>query len=120
ASTGRPNAVRPESEQVGRWPEDDPRFPLMDSATAPGRDQLMSLFFRWVFPRDGLEVYGEVGRAEMPRSLKDLLVEPGHSMGYTGGLQYIRPVGAGAIRLQGEFTYLERSSSYRHRPTGSW
>lgn len=120
ANTGRPNAVRPVSQQAGRWPVDDPRFPLVDSATAPGRDQLMSLFFRWVFPHDGLEIYGEVGRAEMPRNLKDLLLEPGHSMGYTGGLQYVRPAGTGAIRVQGEFTYLERSSSYRHRPTGSW
>lgn len=121
ANTGRPNAVRPVSAEPERWPADDPRFPLADSATPPGRDQLMSLFFRWVLPDDGLEVYGEVGRAEMPRSIRDLLVEPGHSMGYTGGLQYVRPVGqGGALRLQGEFTYLERSSSYRHRPTGSW
>lgn len=120
ANTGRPNALRAVSEQVGRWPEDDPRFPLIDSVTAPGRDQLMSLFLRWVLPRDGLEIYAEIGRAEVPRNIKDLLVEPGHSMGYTGGLQYLRPAGKGAIRLQGEFTYLERSSSYRHRPTGSW
>ncbi len=120
ANTGRPNSVRPVAEQVGRWPADDPRFPLVDSVTPPGRDQLMSLFFRWVFPRDGLEVYAEIGRAEMPRNAKDLLLEPGHSMGYTGGMQYLRPVGTGAVRLQGEFTYLERSSSYRHRPTGSW
>lgn len=122
ANTGRPNAVRPRSLEAGRWPVNDPRFPLVDSVTPPGRDQLMSLFFRWVFPRDGVEVYGEVGRAEMPRNLKDALLEPGHSMGYTGGVQYLRPVDrwGGALRMQGEFTYLERSSSYRHRATGSW
>lgn len=122
ANTGRPNAVRPRAVESHRWPVSDPRFPLVDSATAPGRDQLMSFFFRWAPPGNGVEVYGEVGRAEMPRTLGDALVEPGHSMGYTGGMQYVRPVerAGGAVRLQGEFTYLERSSSYRHRATGSW
>lgn len=122
ANTGRPNAVRPRSVEAYRWPVNDPRFPIVDSATPPGRDQLLSLFLRWAPPGKGVEVYGEVGRAEMPRTLGDALVEPGHSMGYTGGMQYVRDVErlGGALRFQGEFSYLERGSSYRHRATGSW
>jgi hypothetical protein len=111
-----------------RWsdvwqPTDRPNSrPWSDSSFTGGRDQLTSLFARWTFPRAGAEVYGELGRAEWPASLRDLLVDPTHTMGYLMGGQFARPwTRLGAIlRFQGEFTFLERSTSYRYRPTQSW
>jgi hypothetical protein len=79
-------------------------------------EQITSLFGRWVFPDDGVEVYGEWARTEMPRSLGDFLDYPNHSQGYTLGLQWARRMRAeSALRLHGEVTYLEQSASFRMR-----
>ena len=95
--------------------------PTTDSAFTNGRDQLTSLFARYVFPSVGWEVYGEVGRAERPANLRDFLTDPGHTRGYVLGAQHARPVAGGAVlRLQVEATQLEQSTSYRYRPTASW
>ncbi|HXF96313.1 MAG TPA: hypothetical protein VNI61_09465 [Gemmatimonadales bacterium] len=93
------------------------RVPPNDSTPRPARDQILSLFGRWVFPRDGFAVHFEWARTDPPRSLRDLLVDPSHSQGYTLGLEWARAVrdGRGAVRLQAEVTYLENSPSSRHR-----
>ena len=103
ASTGRPNA-RPASDTVIR----------------PGRDQIFSLFGRWVFPQAGFATYAEWARSEMPRSFRDFLLAPNHSQGYTFGLEWARPVGVASIRLQAEHSYLEQSSTFRSRQQGSF
>jgi hypothetical protein len=96
---------------------------LYDYTSPAGPDQLLSLFMRWVFPSDGFEVYGEWGRAEFPKSLRDFLEMPNHTQGYTLGLQWLgermRFTG-GQLRVQGEATFLEQSSTYRFRRIGSW
>ncbi|MDQ3243806.1 MAG: hypothetical protein M3Q09_08775 [Gemmatimonadota bacterium] len=115
ASTGRPNSrplvVLPDSTVV------------IDSTLTPGgRDQIFSLFGRWVFPEDGFETYAEWARYEFPVSLRDLLVAPNHSQGYTLGLQWARPIRRrdATVRLQGELTSVEQSPTYRDRPIGSF
>jgi hypothetical protein len=87
----------------------------------PGFDQILSLFGRWVFPRDGLEVYAEWARLELPSSLVEMLNQPGHSQGYTLGAQWARPLGGqAALRLQTELSYLEESSTFNNRPVPSY
>ncbi|HKO13742.1 MAG TPA: capsule assembly Wzi family protein [Acidobacteriaceae bacterium] len=95
--------------------------PASDSTARLGRDQLVSIFGRWVLPDDGFEVYFEWLRATMPVSLRDFLVDPSHSRGYTVGLQWLGPPNSrgGAVRLQGEATNLEQDPSFRYRPIGS-
>jgi hypothetical protein len=96
---------------------------LPDSITTrePGPDQIFSLFGRWVLPDDGFEAYAEWSRIERPASLRDLLLAPHHTQGYTVGAQWARPLAAerSALRVQVELTYLEQSSTYqqRHVPT---
>jgi hypothetical protein len=94
---------------------------VTDSSVALGRDQLISLFGRWVLPNDGFEVYFEWLRASMPVSFRDFLTDPSHSRGYTVGLQWLAPADSRgrAIRLQGEVTNLEQDASFRYRPIGS-
>jgi hypothetical protein len=93
--------------------------PFGDSTLTPGgSDQVYSVFARWVLPGSGLETYTELGRTEFPKSLRDLLVYPSHTIGYTLGLQWNNP--AGRSRIQGEVTNLEQSASFRDRPIGSW
>jgi hypothetical protein len=95
-----------------------------DSSQTPGPDQIFSLFGRWVFPRSGVEVYGEWARTEFPASLRHFLEAPATTQGYTFGLQWAKPLGHAhhppAIRLQAEHTYLEKGTSFRHRPIGTY
>ncbi len=95
--------------------------PLADSSLYPGgRDQIFSLFGRWVFPADGFEAYGELSRLEFPISLKDALVASNHTQGYTLGIQYVRQAirNQGQFRFQGEVTTVEQSATFRDRPQG--
>lgn len=113
---------------LGRWtdvfqPGDRPNArPWSDSSYTGGRDELTSLFARWIFPAQGGEVYAEVGRAERPASLRDFLVNPNHTMAYIVGGQLVRPLDAvgGHWRLQAEFLQNEQTPTYRYRPTHSW
>ncbi len=85
------------------------------------RDQLFTLFGRWVFPADGVEIYGEWGRTELRPSLRDFLVAPNHTQGYTIGLQWTGGKRQeGAFRIQSEITQLEQSATFRDQPLGSW
>ena len=93
--------------------------PFGDSTLTPGgSDQVYSVFGRWVMPESGVEAYAELGRTEFPTSLRDFLIYPSHTIGYTLGLQWNRP--QGRSRIQTEVTNLEQSSSFRDRPIGSW
>jgi Capsule assembly protein Wzi len=89
--------------------------------TRTQRDQLFTLFARWIFPADGVELYGEWGRLELQPSLRDFLLSPNHTQGYTLGLQWRAPEWrGGTFRLQPEITQLEQSATFRDRPGGSW
>jgi hypothetical protein len=91
------------------------------NAKPDGKDQLFTLFARWVFPDDGVEIYTEWGRRELRANLRDFLIAPNHTQGYTLGLQWR---GAewrgGSLRLQTEVTQLEQSATFRDVPIGSW
>ena len=95
-----------------------------DSTQTPGPDQVYSWFGRWVFPAAGLEIYGEFAKTELPASLRDWLISPGHTTGFTLGLQWARPLAsrdsAPALRLQAEFTGLEKSATFRQKPIGTY
>ena len=89
--------------------------------TRTQRDQLFSLFARWVFPADGVEIYGEWGRTELRPNLRDFLIAPNHTQAYTLGLQWRGgDWHGGSFRLQSEITQLEQSATYRDGPLGSW
>ena len=95
--------------------------PPSDSSLYPGgRDQLISLFARWIFPEDGFEAYTEWARQELPSSLHDFVVSPTQSHGYTLGMQYRKPapINARTFRIQAEVTTLEQSGSFKNRPVG--
>jgi hypothetical protein len=98
-------------------------FTRWDQTGAPQDDpseQITSFFGRLLLPRAGAEVYAEWARTRLPLNFRDLLEMPEHSQGYTLGLQWMRPVGEGDLRIQAEATYLEESATYAWRETGSW
>lgn len=96
---------------------------LNDSSLYPGgRDQIFSVFGRWVLPESGFELYGEWGRTEFPSSFRDFLTAPNHTQAYTLGFQWRRSAFAGDDfwRVQGENTSVEQSPTFRDRPLGVW
>jgi len=102
------------------WPN---RVPLNDSLVAPGgRDQIYSLFGRWVMPESGFELYGEWGRTEIPPSLRNFLIAPNHTQAYTIGFQWRRPgfTPTDFWRIQAENTSVEQSPTFRDRAIGVW
>lgn len=102
------------------WPND---VPLNDSTLSPGgRDQVFSLFARWVMPESGFELYGEWGRTEFPPSLRNFIIAPNHTQAYTLGFQWRHPglTGADFWRVQAENTSVEQSPTFRDRPLGVW
>jgi hypothetical protein len=105
---------------VGGHPNDGAPY---DSTLSPGgRDQLFSIFARWVLPASGAEIYGEWGRLDFPRNLRDLLVQPNRGQAYTLGLQWTRkalgPSGLFHIRI--ENTSLEQSLALANKFAGVW
>ncbi|HEY3113408.1 MAG TPA: capsule assembly Wzi family protein [Gemmatimonadaceae bacterium] len=94
-----------------------------DSTLHPGgRDQLYSMFARWVLPASGAEIYGEWGRLDFPRNLRDLLVQPNRGVAYTMGLQWVRQAFTpnGRFQFRMENTSLEQTLAQRNRFAGVW
>lgn len=54
-----------------------------------GRDQQITLFFRQVIPKAGMEFYGEFGRRDHALNLRDLIISPAHSRAYLFGLNKV-------------------------------
>lgn len=109
----RPEAVRTTLPRAEAGAPDSVAVALR----GPDFDQILALFGRWIFPRSGLELYGEWARLELPASPQELLNEPGHSQGYTLGVQWARPLPQESFfRVQTELSYLEEGASFNNRP----
>jgi hypothetical protein len=66
-------------------------------------NQLASVFFRWVLPKDGFEVYGEFGREDHNWDLRDFLLQPDHDSSYMLGFRKAwRPHSSRIVALRGE------------------
>jgi len=94
-----------------------------DSTLRPGgHEQLYSVFARWALPASGAEIYGEWGRLDFPRGVRDMLVQPNRGQAYTLGLQWTRPVlpVGSTLHFRIENTSLEQSLALRNKFAGVW
>lgn len=73
------------------------------------RDQLTSVFGRWVVPGEGIEFWGEYAWQRLPASLREWLVAPNADAAWTVGAQWAVPRDDGAWRAQVEFSDLAQS-----------
>lgn len=78
------------------------------------RDQLSSLFFRWVAPESGFEFWAEWAKSRLP-TLRELLTAPNADQAWTTGLQWALPRDDGALRFQLEFSDLAQSQVFANR-----
>jgi hypothetical protein len=62
---------------------------------------------RWVLPASGLELYGEWGKGDHSKDLRDLFVEPEHGSGWLLGFQKaLRGTPGSQWKVAGELTLL--------------
>ena len=82
-------------------------------------NQLASVFFRWVLPRSGFELYSELGRDDHSYDLRDLVLEPDHAASVMWGFRkaWRRPSGA-ITALRAEAIDFERPHEYTRRGGG--
>ena len=81
-------------------------------------NQLAGVFFRWVFPSHGLEVYGETGREDHNWDQRDLVLELDHSATYGIGLRKAWRT-PGRIRVfRGETMNFQLRTGALHRGEG--
>jgi hypothetical protein len=84
-------------------------FDFVKTLPSSHRDEIQSVFARWGFPSSGFAVHGEWSRLRIP-SVREMLITPERTQGYTVGLQWSEGIAGGRFRLrmQGEATMLEQ------------
>jgi len=84
------------------------------------RDQMISLFFRLIFPGEKAELYGEFGRNDHSMDIRDALAEPEHSRAYIFGFSKIFEGGKKDVQLFTEIANLQLPSTILLRAQQSW
>lgn len=85
------------------------------------RDQLASLFLRWVLPKDKAEFYLEYGRNDFSVNLRDFLLLPDHSSAYILGFKKIIGISKREqLQLSAELTKTSMNSTINLRQQEGW
>jgi hypothetical protein len=86
-----------------------------------GRDQMLSLFFRWVLQKEQAEVYAEFGRNDHAQNATDLALEPEHSRAYIFGFRkLIKNAKNRDVELMMEFSNLQAPNTAQLRDLQPW
>ncbi|MDB5159538.1 MAG: hypothetical protein JWR50_4245 [Mucilaginibacter sp.] len=87
------------------------------------RDQITSLYGRWLFPKAQAEVYLEYGWEDNLYNLSDLLQSPEHSRAYVFGLRKMLPFNGSNdqhILVSAEITQTSQHAERSIREVGLW
>lgn len=87
------------------------------------RDQLTSVFARWLLTGARAEVYFEYGKNDHSYNTRDFLMSPEHSRAYTIGLNKLIPYQGRTdefIQIGFELTHMEQSIDRILRSAGEW
>lgn len=85
------------------------------------KDQILSLYTRWVFPKSHAEVYFEYGYNDAKQNGRDLMLNMSHAGAYTFGfkkLHYLNTISF--LALGAEATRMSQTPSYFQRTAGNW
>lgn len=88
-----------------------------------GRDQQITVFFRQVIPKAGLEFYGEFGRRDHALNVRDLVLSPAHSRAYILGFNKVFKLpNDKLIQIRSEITQQAQSVNWvtRANSTTPW
>lgn len=85
-----------------------------------GRDQQISVFFRYIIYRLGFEFYGEYGRRDHALNIRDLILNPEHSRAFILGFnKTINLIDSKKILLRSEITHQLQSVNWITRPSSN-
>src|ERR1035437_4026824 len=85
------------------------------------RDQIVSLFTKWVLPKAQAEVYAEYGWNDYSYDIRDFVMSPTHSAAYLVGFRKIVNLSdKKLLEIGTEITHMEQSPDYTVRNAGNW
>jgi hypothetical protein len=86
------------------------------------RDQLVSIFARWIWVDAHAEIYVEFGRGDHSANSRDFILEPDHSRSYLFGFQKMIQLDQKDeyLQMNAEVTQLQQSSNASIRNAGDW
>ena len=85
------------------------------------RDQQISLFTRWVFPKAHSEFYFEYGWNDHKGNIRDLAVDPVHAAAYIVGGRKLLPLKKHSyLEFSAEMTHMSQPVDYVLRNAGNW
>jgi hypothetical protein len=85
------------------------------------KDQMLSLFFRWILKKEQAEIYAEFGRNDHAQNVNDFLLEPEHSRAYLIGMKKIfETFKRKHLELSFEITQLQLPQTKIVRAQNSW
>lgn len=88
---------------------------------AAKRDQLASVFFRLILPKEKAELYAEYGRNDHSLDLRDFLLEPEHARAYILGMRKtFESNKKSETEFFMEFTHLQNPSTATVRELEGW
>jgi len=86
-----------------------------------GRDQQISLFARWVFPKAHTEFYFEYGWNDHKSNMRDFALDPVHAAAYIVGGRKLLPLNKhNHLEFSGEITHMSQPVDYVLRGAGNW
>lgn len=92
-----------------------------DPVAGSNRDQQISLFTRWLFPKTHAEFYFEYGWNDHKDNFRDLGLDPVHAAAYIlGGKKLFTLPKGSLLELNGEYTHMAQSVDYILRNAGNW
>lgn len=90
---------------------------------AKARDQVFSLFFRWVFKESKMEIYSENGWNDHSQDLMDFIETPTHSRAFLIGFTKIFTLNSNKdsyLKFNFENTQMQQSAERILFPAGTW
>jgi hypothetical protein len=91
--------------------------PLFDD----GKDQLASVFIRFVMPRSHFEFYFEYGYNDFKTNVRDLAIDAQHSSAYIVGFKKVIPKNNDRyFSISGEITQMAQPPDFVVRNAGNW
>jgi hypothetical protein len=85
------------------------------------KDQILSVYTRWLFPKNNAEVYFEYGFNDAKQNVRDLLIDMSHSSAYTFGFKKLHTLtDTKYLDLGFEATKMSQTPSYIQRSAGNW
>ena len=85
------------------------------------RDQQLSIFTRWLFPKSNAEMYFEYGWNDHKDNFRDFWIDPEHAASYLIGFKKLKPLSKNRwLELNAEVIQTAQTTDYLVRTAGDW